>query len=204
MQLHSPTMFSISLVYSTSVIFYRVQSHCLHVPHLPLRLVTPPLWPAYSGSGWSLDAGSGVWHTCLHPICPTCPPMDLGHARRTYSYRHSWPACHDDAIQSQCCLVSSTAITANAQGLGAGIGFLLITFLTEQYGIRTMLYVQAEVAFFVAILATIYFPSSPPTPPSLSAMEGRTNFLDSMKKLMLNRNFIFLAVSGGAISGAVL
>lgn len=98
----------------------------------------------------------------------------------------------------------ATAITANAQGLGAGIGFVLITFLTEQYGIRTMLYVQAEVAFFVAILATIYFPSSPPTPPSLSAMKGRTNFLDSMKKLMLNRNFIFLAVSGGAISGAVL
>lgn len=98
----------------------------------------------------------------------------------------------------------ATAIIANAQGFGTGIGFLLISFLTEQYGIRTMLYVQAEFALFVAILATIYFPNSPRTPPSPSANEERSNFLQSLKMLLLNRNFVLLALSGGAIAGAVL
>ena len=98
----------------------------------------------------------------------------------------------------------ATAITANAQGFGTGIGFVLIAFLTEQYGIRTMLYVQAEFALFVAILATIYFPSTPPTPPSPSANEERTKFLESLIKLLTNRNFILLALGGGTISGAVL
>lgn len=98
----------------------------------------------------------------------------------------------------------ATAITANAQGVGTGIGFIMITFLTEQYGIRTMLIVQAELALFVAVLATIYFPPAPPSPPSFSASEDRTPFLKSLKMLMCNRNFVLLAVSGGAISGGIL
>lgn len=98
----------------------------------------------------------------------------------------------------------ATAITANAQGFGTGIGFVLISFLTEQYGIRTMLIVQAELALFVAALATIYFPPAPPTPPSPSAEEDRTPFLQALKMLMCNRNFLLLAISGGAISGGVL
>lgn len=98
----------------------------------------------------------------------------------------------------------ATAFMANAQGFGTGIGFLMITFLTEQYDIRTMLYVQAEVAIFIAILATIYFPQGPLTPPSPSANEDRASFWEALKKLMLNRNFILLSISGGAISGAVL
>ncbi len=98
----------------------------------------------------------------------------------------------------------ATAFTTNAQGFGAGIGFILIAFLTEQYGIKTMLYIQAEFAVFVAILATIYFPPEPPTPPSPSAQEERASFLLSMKLLLKNRNFILLALSGGAIVGAVL
>ena len=98
----------------------------------------------------------------------------------------------------------ATAFTTNAQGFGTGVGFVLITFLTEQYGIRTMLYIQAEIALFVAILASIYFPPNPPTPPSPSAKEERSSFLQSMKMLLTNRNFILLALSGGAITGAVL
>lgn len=98
----------------------------------------------------------------------------------------------------------ATAFTTNGQGFGAGVGFVLIAFLTEQYGIRTMLYIQAEFALFVAILATIYFPPNPPTPPSPTAKEERSSFLQSMKMLLTNRNFILLALSGGAITGAVL
>ncbi len=98
----------------------------------------------------------------------------------------------------------ATAITTNAQGFGSGFGFLMITYLTEQFGIRTMLYVQAEIALFVAILATIYFPAEPPTPPSHSAEEDRDGFLLSLKKLLFNKNFILLVVSGGIVVGAVL
>jgi MFS family permease len=98
----------------------------------------------------------------------------------------------------------ATAFTANSQGFGTGIGFVLIAFFTEQYGVRTMLYIQAEFGLFVALLATIYFPPSPPTAPSPSAQEERSSFLQSMKMLLKNRNFILLAVSGGTITGAVL
>ena len=98
----------------------------------------------------------------------------------------------------------ATAITANAQGVGTGLGFLLITFLTRQYGIRTMLIVQAELALFVAILASIYFPPAPPSPPSPSADEKRMPFLQALKSLMCNINFLLLAISGGAITGGVL
>ena len=98
----------------------------------------------------------------------------------------------------------ATAITATGQGFGAGVGYLLITYLTERYDIRTMLYVQAELALFIAILATIYFPPGPPTPPSPSAEEERTDFFLAVKKLITNRNYIMLVVSGGAITGAVL
>ena len=100
----------------------------------------------------------------------------------------------------------ATAITTNAQGFGAGLGYVFITYLAEKYDIRTMLYVQAEVALFIAILATIYFPPRPPTAPSPSAEEERTdsNFLLALRKLLTNRNFILLALSGGAITGGVL
>lgn len=98
----------------------------------------------------------------------------------------------------------ATAITANAQGFGSGSGFVLIAYLTEQYGIRTMLIVQAELALFVALLATIYFPPGPPTPPSPSAKEERSNFKEAFKQLLCNRNFLLLALSGGIITGAVL
>ena len=97
----------------------------------------------------------------------------------------------------------ATAITANAQGFGVGFGFLMISFLTEQFGIRTMLYVQAEVALFVALLATIYFPPEPPSPPSFIASEERSSFVDSLKQLSMNRNFLFLALSGGALMGGI-
>lgn len=98
----------------------------------------------------------------------------------------------------------ATAITTNAEGFGSGLGFILISFLTQRYGIRTMLYVQAEIALFVAILATIYFPSGPPTPPSFTATEERTSFVEALKKLVVNRNFLLLSLSGGILLGGIL
>ena len=97
----------------------------------------------------------------------------------------------------------TTALVANAHGSGAGFGFLLSSFFTEQFGIRTMLEVQTEIAVFIALLATIYFPSEPPTPPSFTASEERSRFLDSLKLLLLNRNYWLLVLSGGIMMGAM-
>jgi len=98
----------------------------------------------------------------------------------------------------------ATAIVTNAQGIGTGLGYILVAFITEQYGIRTMLYVQAELALFVAIVATIYYPANPPTPPSPSAEEERAGFLESLNRLSRNVNFWLLIFSGGALTGGVL
>ena len=88
----------------------------------------------------------------------------------------------------------STAVIVSAQNIG---GFLLISFLTLQYGIRTMLYVMAEMSIAVAILFSIYFPSQPPTPPSISAEKDRTSFKESFAKLIRNKGFLLLVFGGG-------
>ena len=46
-------------------------------------------------------------------------------------------------------------ITNASMGLGAGLGFLMSPYLTKQFGIRTMLEVQTEIAVFIALLTTI-------------------------------------------------
>ena len=95
----------------------------------------------------------------------------------------------------------ATAVMVMAQNVGIALGFIIIPYLTRHYDIHTMLYVSAEMALFVALLATIYFPGQPPSPPSQSASTDRTKFWSSLKALITNRAFIVLAVSGGLISG---
>ena len=96
----------------------------------------------------------------------------------------------------------ATAVTVMSQSVGLALGFILVPFLTRHYDIRTMLYVSAELALFVALLATIYFPAHPPTPPSESADEDRTHFLASLKALTFNPSFVVLAMSSGLLTGA--
>ena len=95
----------------------------------------------------------------------------------------------------------ATAITAMAQSVGVALAFITIPYLTRHYDVHTMFYVQAEIGLFVALLATIYFPARPPTPPSYSATTQRTKFLSAMKALMCNRAFIVLSISGGLVTG---
>ena len=95
----------------------------------------------------------------------------------------------------------ATAMMVMAQSVGTALAFIVIPYLTHHYGIHTMLYVQAELGLFAALLATIYFPAHPPTPPSPSATTERTKFWSSLKALMCNRAFLVLAVSGGLIAG---
>ena len=95
----------------------------------------------------------------------------------------------------------ATAMMVMAQSVGTALAFIIIPYITQHYSIHTMLYVQAELGLFAALLASIYFPPRPDTPPSQSATMERTNFWSSLKALMCNRSFIVLAVSGGLIAG---
>ncbi|KAL5459773.1 hypothetical protein EMCRGX_G033146 [Ephydatia muelleri] len=65
-----------------------------------------------------------------------------------------------------------------------------------------MLYIQDEKSICVAALAPIYFPSKPLTPPSPTADQERVPFLQSMKLLLTNVPFLFLALSGGISTGS--
>ena len=98
----------------------------------------------------------------------------------------------------------ATAVIVSAQSVGVTLGFILVPLLVHQYGMKTMMYVLAEVAVFVAILATIYFPSRPPSPPSTTAGEERLQLVKSLKALWRNVPFILLIVSGGAMIGGNL
>ena len=96
----------------------------------------------------------------------------------------------------------ATAMMVAAPVIGTALAFIIIPYLTQHYSIHTMLYVQAELGLFAALLASIYFPPRPPTPPSQSATMDRTKFWSSLKALMCNRAFLVLAISGGLINGA--
>ena len=98
----------------------------------------------------------------------------------------------------------ATAVATMAQSVGVTVAFITIPYLTRHYDIHTMLYVQAEMGLFIALLATIYFPSQPPTPPSISATTTRTKFVSSMKALVCNRAFIVLGISGGLVTGGTM
>lgn len=95
----------------------------------------------------------------------------------------------------------ATSIMVMAQSIGIALAFIVIPYLTQHYSIHTMLYIQTELGLFVALLATIYFPPHPPTPPSQSATIDRMRFWPSLKSLMCNRAFIMLAISGGLVTG---
>ena len=95
----------------------------------------------------------------------------------------------------------ATAVPVIARSVGIALAFITIPYLTRHYDIHTMLYVQAETGFFVAIIASIYFPAKPPTPPSQSADMGRIRFWSSLKVLIRNRSFIVLVISGGLVAG---
>lgn len=95
----------------------------------------------------------------------------------------------------------ATAIPVIARSVGIAMAFLIVPYLTRHYDIHTMLYVQAETGLCVALLATIYFPAHPPTPPSHSAELDRTKFWSSLRTLIRNRSFVALVISGGLVAG---
>ena len=133
--------------------------------------------------------------------------MDLPHSPRTHCNRYVGPPVMNTPPRLSSVWFPlkqrtfATAVMVISQSAGLALGFIIVPYLTRHYDIHTMLYVTAEIAVFVALLATIYFPAHPPIPSSPSAGTERTEFLSSLKASACNKAFIVLAISGGLITG---
>lgn len=158
-------------------------------------------------SAWVLAIGCGI--RCFVPDTPEGKPwIFLLHIGQMLNAAVGLPVMIAPPRMSALWFPASqrtfaTAAMMVAETIGVSLSFVVIPYLTRRYDIHTMLYVQAEIGLFIALLATIYFPNHPANAPSQTAAADRISFLDSMKQLMRNRSFLMLAISGGLIQGAV-
>ncbi|KAL4430218.1 hypothetical protein ABPG74_014777 [Tetrahymena malaccensis] len=102
----------------------------------------------------------------------------------------------------------ATAILSLINIIGVGIGFLFPSFIvssTYSADTRNQIYdlmlVQAIVITACCIPSIIFFREKPPTPPSHAANTEKTNFKESMPKLVKDKNFLYLYISFGCILG---
>ncbi|CAF1586806.1 unnamed protein product [Rotaria sp. Silwood1] len=108
----------------------------------------------------------------------------------------------------------ATTVAIMSYNLGSTTGFILgpnVVYKPEN--IPYLLYIHCGLAFIACIIALIYFPIQPPTPPSPAAElliyrpinEERINslrsYIKSIKDCFRRRSFILLVISGGLIGG---
>ncbi|CAL4064366.1 unnamed protein product [Meganyctiphanes norvegica] len=100
---------------------------------------------------------------------------------------------------------TATAIGISANSLGI-LGSYLEPLLVRSPGgnvtkeeirgnIMILMYIYAGFGALLFILIAIYFPSRPPTPPSISSVQEKLKFTDSTRKLLSNKTMICLLVS---------
>eukprot|EP01113_Clastostelium_recurvatum_P043400 TRINITY_DN7172_c0_g1_i3.p1 TRINITY_DN7172_c0_g1~~TRINITY_DN7172_c0_g1_i3.p1 ORF type:complete len:490 (-),score=73.27 TRINITY_DN7172_c0_g1_i3:45-1472(-) len=65
----------------------------------------------------------------------------------------------------------ATALGSVVSALGCGLAFLVGLGVTNVHQLHIMLYAEGGFCVLVFIMSCIYFPSAPPTPPTLSAAE---------------------------------
>ncbi|EDW61531.1 choline/ethanolamine transporter flvcr2a [Drosophila virilis] len=109
---------------------------------------------------------------------------------------------------------SATSVGVFGNQLGVAVGFVLPPMLVpnsediNQVGsdLQMMFYLVAGLTSILLVLMAIFFQDRPPTPPSAAQeesqrlegmVEEQVSFLQSLKNLMTNRNFIFLLLSYG-------
>ncbi|XP_068144828.1 heme transporter FLVCR2 [Drosophila tropicalis] len=112
----------------------------------------------------------------------------------------------------QCSSATSVGVFGNQ--LGVAIGFVLPPMLVpnsedpETVGkdLKMMFYMVAGLTSVLLVLMVLFFQDKPPTPPSAAQETAlqlgsdpveQTNFIQSLKNLMTNRNFVFLLISYG-------
>ncbi|KAH8371175.1 hypothetical protein KR093_006387, partial [Drosophila rubida] len=109
---------------------------------------------------------------------------------------------------------SATSVGVFGNQLGVAVGFVLPPMLvpnsdsldTVGKDLQMMFYLVAGLTSILLVLMIFFFQDKPPTPPSAAQeasqrLEGmaeqQVSFLQSLKNLMTNRNFIFLLLSYG-------
>ncbi|XP_058836278.1 heme transporter FLVCR2 [Topomyia yanbarensis] len=111
-----------------------------------------------------------------------------------------------DQVSSAC----SIGVFGNQLGIAAG--FLLPPILVENHDdlnlvgddLKLMFYLVAGFTSLLVILVLVFFKAAPPTPPSAAQEATKTTnplesspFLHSIKRLILNRNYVLLLISYG-------
>ncbi|KAG0729605.1 Disrupted in renal carcinoma protein 2 [Chionoecetes opilio] len=67
--------------------------------------------------------------------------------------------------------------------------------------IRRLMYIWAGVGVATMVTVLVYFPSKPPSPPSLTSHIERLGFIDSMKIIVRNRDLLLVTLSYGLAIG---
>lgn len=67
--------------------------------------------------------------------------------------------------------------------------------------IKVLMYIYAAIGVAVLLIVYIYYPSKPPSPPSLSSTVERLQFWESLKKMFRNRDLILVTLSYGISVG---
>ncbi|KFB48526.1 AGAP005839-PA-like protein [Anopheles sinensis] len=107
---------------------------------------------------------------------------------------------------------SACSIGVFGNQLGIAVGFLVPPMLVENHDdisligndLRLMFYIVAGFTTVLVVLVLFFFKAAPPTPPSAAQEATKTPnplqsspFLHSIKRLMLNRNYVLLLFSYG-------
>ncbi|XP_059058357.1 uncharacterized MFS-type transporter C09D4.1 [Achroia grisella] len=103
---------------------------------------------------------------------------------------------------------SACSIGVFGNQLGVAVGFFLPPMLVRSQGtieeigadLQLMFYIVAGFTSVLFVLILLFFKAAPPTPPSAAADLGSSldsNFLQSIKKLLTNRNYVLLLISYG-------
>ncbi|XP_013176880.1 PREDICTED: feline leukemia virus subgroup C receptor-related protein 2 isoform X2 [Papilio xuthus] len=103
---------------------------------------------------------------------------------------------------------SACSIGVFGNQLGVALGFLLPPMLVRATGtpdemaadFRLMFYLVAGFTSVLFVFILLFFKAAPPTPPSAAADLGSSldsNFLQSIRKLFMNRNYVLLLLSYG-------
>ncbi|RVE47822.1 hypothetical protein evm_007577 [Chilo suppressalis] len=103
---------------------------------------------------------------------------------------------------------SACSIGVFGNQLGVALGFLLPPILVRAQGsieqiaedFRLMFFLVAGFTTLLFVLILLFFKAAPPSPPSAAADFGSSldsNFYQSLKKLLTNRNYVLLLISYG-------
>lgn len=107
---------------------------------------------------------------------------------------------------------SACSIGVFGNQLGIAVGFLVPPMLVQNHDdlnligddLRIMFYIVAGFTSLLVILVLVFFKAAPPTPPSAAQEATQTPnplqsspFVHSIKRLLLNRNYVLLLISYG-------